>query len=604
MTDVSFHYYNAGWQDLTSHLKNFKIEEYGIQRVPQATVTLFGKASDLTAFLASPYKLTRIRAKPVDTWQTLFYGYVDNPFHKALLGMLTDMRVVSLDCFGGLARLATDFITFDYYKLQSAITPLADENAWTYRKMIQDFLDYPDSTRDGTGLSGTGFTVVADNDPDGIDHIIDGSCSWSRQSLLDAIRTTCDQIGYDGYCEFGESVANIHLYPFDKASSGYLYAPYVKEPEYEGGSLNDIANVIFVWGGIDEGVPHDCDRWTEFGYGKYNPKAWSATSSPTDDVTISDTNNDNFHTATVDYGVNEKSVKFLCNTSNAQWIHSILDLTQTAEGLIDCLNRCKYLTFNIFPYTPSYYGFIIVALEDSNGNMIECACIQENKSQNVALFESGEPKTIQLDVGVAINDEYPLSFFYSIYDLMNDGKARAAGNKWYYHSGDTTFDWEHVKKIHFHFGQNGFPNLDDWSFELDGLYFIGGYRIEPFQSYSATLNPPAVDATSISQYGIHPFHYQNAQITSFEQAQAEGARLLNNLKDTIPRMTLSKLLPTTQFRPSNVVTVTGVDYRIANITYEWDTKTKEVHATYKIVGKTNPLPPIWTEQNELRYLVK
>ena len=80
--------------------------------------------------------------------------------------------------------------------------------------------------------------------------------------------------------------------------------------------------------------------------------------------------------------------------------------------------------------------------------------------------------------------------------------------------------------------------------------------------------------------------------------------MVANLQNPIPKLTLTKILPTTQLYPSNVVTVSGVDYRVYGVIYEWDTAKKDVHATYKLVGKTSPMPPIWTEQNEMRYLIK
>lgn len=171
-------------------------------------------------------------------------------------------------------------------------------------------------------------------------------------------------------------------------------------------------------------------------------------------------------------------------------------------------------------------------------------------------------------------------------------------------TASTTFDWEHVEKAYFTLGKFGGSTVSSWSLELDGIIFIGGMKIKPFEEYSETLNPPAKDQTSINQYDIHPYPQNDTQISSFEQAQAEGARILANLKNPIPRLTLTKLAPTTQYHPSNVVTISGVDYRITKMTYEWASKKKECHVTYKVIGKTNPLPPIWTEQNELRYLVK
>lgn len=139
-----------------------------------------------------------------------------------------------------------------------------------------------------------------------------------------------------------------------------------------------------------------------------------------------------------------------------------------------------------------------------------------------------------------------------------------------------------------------------WGIYIDGLQFVGGQRISQFH----ILNPPASDETSINTYGMHPFKHTDSTLSSFEQAQAEAARVLNNLHEPIPILKCTKLLPTTQLYPSNVVTVATVDYRIASEIYEWHAQNKRIEATYNMVTKTSPLPEIWTQDNVLRYLVR
>lgn len=579
MTDISIHYYNNGWQDLTAYAKNFKIEDYGITKVPTVTVTLEGLASNLSTFMANMHRLIRIRANQ-SGWQTLFYGYVDNPFLKTFLGMSTDMRKISLDCVGAMQRLAVDNITFDYYKLQSAITPLADANAWTFRKMIQDFLTYPDSEYD------TGFDVVAAIDANGIDHIIDASCSWNKHSLLDAVRTVCDRIGYDGYLT-GNDVDpfELRLFPFNKASTFTLAPPFVKEPEYDGGSLNDMANIIKVWGGVDAGIPSDGDRWTEWAMAKYSPAIWSAARSGAT-TNVIDINNTVF---TDVLRVNTKCLEVNTTGSLNAFLLIELHIPNTEYEEIDAKNRMQQLVFNImfFKSFGTAAFDVIVFLTDSSNNKIKYRPMQQG---GLGIYEVGTEVALQIPLNTT--------------QILSAGWFGNVGiNNWYYHDG-TTFDWEHVVKMEIQIQSLPAPTAEQlWGVYIDGVQFIGGKSIDPFQE--PTLNPPIKSQDSINQYGVHYLPYQDTTISSFEQAQTEGARLLNNLKNPIPMLTISKQpIPTTQLYPSNVVTVLGVDYRIQSIIYEWDSNVKDVTATYKLVSKTSPLPPIWTIMNELRYLVK
>ncbi|MFA5307554.1 MAG: hypothetical protein WC365_08955, partial [Candidatus Babeliales bacterium] len=280
--DVEVTYYDTTAEqfvDLTPYLTAYQVQDEGVSQVTSGIVNLESARTDFTDFLANPYRLIRIRNNP-SSWYPIFFGYVDDCHVRTLPGTITERSKISLDLMGYEAKLAQDYITFDYYKHQSAISPLADSNAYSYRDMIEAYLTYPDSTRDGTGLSGTGFTVTAANAPTGIDAIIDGSCNWHKQSLFEATRTVCEHIGYDGYFPRFTSetfTPTINLYPYSKNSAATLTAPFIEEPEYNYGSLNDVANIAFIWGGIDAGVPSDGDRLTEWAVTKYPTyPAWTS----------------------------------------------------------------------------------------------------------------------------------------------------------------------------------------------------------------------------------------------------------------------------------------------------------------------------------------
>jgi len=594
--DVEVEYYSDAWHDLTSYLTAYRVQDEGISQVSGGIVNLESARSDFTDFLANPYRLIRIRNNP-SSWYPIFFGYVDDCHVRTLPGTIAERSKISLDLMGYEAKLAQDYITYDYYAHQSAISPLADSNAFSYRDVIESFLTLPDSTRDGTGLSSTGFTVTAANAPTGIDGIIDGSCNFHKQSLFEATRTICEHIGYDGYFPKFTNLPftpTMNLYPYSKASATTLTAPFIEEPQYSYGSLNDVANIAFIWGGVDVGVPSDGDRWTEYGATKYSPAAWTANrASATNTVTDED------KTVFTNAGItaNNKCVKF--NTTNSTDLNFIveLDITQTDELTVDALSRCSSLIFSLKSYkvgTPTTGYLLSFYLKDSSNNVIAYKSVHDYTLGIAHVWSFGDERQFELSIGTNT----------SIASSTLD-------NQWYQFTG-STFDWEHVVsfKVIMNWAQllgMGNPAVEEhWGMYIDGLQFVGGYEIKPFEWYSETLNPPVQDATSIAAYGMHPIHIQDTTIASFEHAQAEGARVIANMKDPKPILSVKKPLPeTTQLYPSNVVTVASTEYRIKNVTYNWKYGNhKTTNVEYQLVGKIASLPPIWTMTNELRFLVK
>jgi hypothetical protein len=274
-------------------------------------------------------------------------------------------------------------------------------------------------------------------------------------------------------------------------------------------------------------------------------------------------------------------------------VEATLDLDKTEYGSVDTINRCKTLNFNFVTCFSDiddgdYIWELYVYLTDTSGVKI----VQRIKGTGYeGSTTNHKEKAVSLTLGTAIMP--------SIYTNSND--------LWYYSSAGT-FDWEHVQKVSIRLKITGTeaPISDYYGFAIDGLQFEGGYEIKPFEWYSKTLNPPVQDATSIAAYGMHPIHIQDTTISSFDQAQAEGARVIQNMKDPKPTLSVKKVLPeTTQLYPSNVVTVASTEYRIKNIVYNWKYGDRKVtNVEYGLIGKTAPLPPIWTMINELRFLVK
>ncbi|MCW4018072.1 MAG: hypothetical protein NWF00_05270 [Candidatus Bathyarchaeota archaeon] len=605
-------YLNIGgeWVDFQNNATAFKVEDKNLLAVPHATVNLEGFRSDFTDYISSPYCLSRLQIKPVDAedFYSVFYGYVHAPRMKVIPGTLTNKVKLSLDMCGGAQRLASDFITFDYYTLQSAISPYTDtDEKWTYRRMIQDFLDHPDSTCDGTGLSGTGFTVCAEENSEGIDANIDASCSWNGQSLLEAIRTTCDRIGYDGYCFVDDLLeAKVNLYPYSKTSVATLADPFVGEPEIFFGDINDVANVVFVTGGIDMGIPSDGDRLTEFVVAKYSPAAWSvallnnAFETGTGDASITDADNTDFEEVNRS---NSKCVRVRATNTTDTVLRAVLDLSKTEYGSVDIANRVSMFSsaFRLVNSSPGGGNVIYVRLflTDTNGlSLCYIFANPENSASSYWAFNTETALNVNLRMDTEIIRVSSIPAFGNYYP-----------NRWFaiYPATPETFDWEHVTiaTIEVKWGSGAPTSGLSWGFDLDGLVFEGGYDIKPFAPYSATLNPPVQDSTSQGWYGTHVLNVNDNTIGSFDQAHAEGQRLLANLAYPHPQLTVKKSSAhATQLRPSDVVTVDSVDRRISQMTYEWSSKNKRIDVEYKLLEATAPLPPLWSQLNELRLLVK
>lgn len=602
LTDVKVeHYSGEAWTDFTPYLIGFNVTDHNINTVPHASLLLFGDRSDFDEYLNMPYRLIRIQTRPESVWQPIFYGYVSHPLTRKIAGTHSTINKIklSLDCVGAANRLTKDYVSFDYYKLQSAISPhVGSENNWTYRRMIEDMLSNPDSGED------TGFVLHADVNEVGIDANIDRSCSWDRQTILEAVRIVCDRIGYDGYYAFDDThTPGLYLqkYDDDQTVVAALDPPFINEPEYNYGDINDVFNHIYVWGGVDKGVPSDGDKWTEYGVEKYDPTIWSGETDSNDGtVTPSDVDNTDF---AEDYRVNNKAIKFLHTGwsgiriyGSARKIVTRAALNIANAGLtVDAANRISAINFNIHLFgggedaAGAKYGSLYAI--DNSGNVIKYANV-------IALTNPTSASSFICDLAISVE----LGGNIALAEAGTDGRF----GMWQYVSG-ADFNWADIRtlkiEVDTHFATA--TPAGEVGFTIDGLQFVGGYPIEPFQPYSTLLNRPVTDEVSKGYYGVSVLHHQDTLLTSFEQAQTEGQRLLNNLAYPHGTLTIQKGdVATTLLKPSMYVTVEGLKQRIADIQYDWHVKDKKVKVTYTLVDPAQPLPPIWTTQNELKRAIK
>lgn len=598
MTDLfELSYYDTGlsqWVNVADYVTDFTVEEMGIQRASALRYTVHGNYSAFDALLNGHHKQMRALIKPegaIDYYR-VFYGWIWEPKADLETGSSTKITL-PLDCRSITQRLADDTVTVDYYSMQAASSPktvITYADTDTSMGVIDDFLLTPDSGFD------TGFLLDA---PSGgnIHNAVDRTCNFDRQTLLDAIRVICDRCGYDGWTDIDVEQKKLYLRPFGYGSSvATLTQPFLA-CSWSRGSLDDIVNYVLVHGGTDEGTPSDGDRWTEYGYTKYTSTPWSATIS-SGTIVVSDVDNTNFVKNGVDYGVNDKAIRAEATTVNNISIEFKLDLdlTKTNELKADCLERCTELSFFFYPFTNDTQSTfqhltLTIGLVDNSANEIRYKC----EGINGVWFDPAQLQKIRISLG----------------------KTNAIGTrkdflqKWYYEVG-STFDWKNVVKVRFIVTNQRFNSGTVWGCEIDGLQFLGGFPIDPFAEYAGTYNLYQYNQTSIDTYGVHVLHHQDTVISSFEHAAKEGERVLTNLKDPIAKLEIKIPALITRILPSNLVTVTipqlGINAEtwrvIPPVRYEWNANRKTIHQTLTLTKSTTPLPPLWSEQPELRSFVK
>jgi len=608
--EISVECYNqtsSSWQDHTNNVVGFDIRETGIQRISTATINLEGRRTSLTSILQNPYRLTRILFRPQSSsWLTPFYGYVNADHVKEIPGTTEQREKISLDCLNTAARLDDDTITFDYWQLQSAQTPYTT-NDWTYRRMLQNILEYPDSRAAGANNYPIEFNIDAPNNPNGLDHVIDSGCNYQTHTIFDVIRTVCDRIGYDGYYYTASQTQRpqIILRPFQKTSSATFGPNYLREPEYYSGALSDVRNVIYVWGGIDTGYPPDGDRWTEYGYTKYQPRIWTATVTSTYTATIADQGNFIFFDKP-NYKKGSQCIQARRDGSGltSYTLTANLYLTRIPEIGTTGLNATVRSTSLNFLFK------MIDVLISINGTEVPYT----QKTRHKVMFYLLDNNNNTLRYTVRTNDDFgaintnvltETDYFFNLpIGPSAEIKPNNSGssNCWELIQGES-FNWEHL--VRFTIAVEAVPRTINSRtyFFIDSLQFSGGVKIDPFTMNQLNISPVVKDQTSMNSHGLHVMHLRDNEINSFEHARVEANRVLANLKDPIPTMTFT-VVPTQLLWPGAVVQVSGAYHRIKEIHYNWLNTDKKLTATYTCVGQTSPLPPIWTEEATQKYLIK
>ena len=477
MTSTPFEisYYDGVWNNITPYVKQWTIDDAGIQKVPTLSAILRSSYSNLAPLLTSHHKPIRVLIAPDGiNYYRPFYGNIWHPHDGEPVTGTVDHLQLALDARGVTQRLADDEVSYDYWADQAGTYPTT---LWTYLSMLRDMLLQPDSGYD------TGIAV--DYGAGAITNAVDQSATFQSQTILDAVRAACDRIGYDGYSELNVNMPTLYLRPFGStASVANLIQPFTKA-KWDGGSLDDVINYVTVKGGTDSGMPIG-DRFTELAVSKYNPPIWSVVIyNGTGNTTLNDYTNAQFKTAKL--GAGSWSIKGTVQTRDGFGMYLELDPTaNNGSGVyfFDCLNRLGSLGFDVMHIgtTPSGVACnsFFVYLIDGSGNRIHyCWRPSEN-----AMLQPSTPYHAIIDVGknIKIDPANP-------HPPISPSVQWEVGGRWFYDVGFTTFDWSNVVKIRFCNFINTKDALvtKDWGLAIDNLQFIGGYPIDPFADFAENL---------------------------------------------------------------------------------------------------------------------
>jgi hypothetical protein len=473
-TPFEISYYNGSWINISPYVKQFTVEDSGIQKVPTATVMLRSAYSNLTALLTSHHYPLRVLIAPdLVNYYRIFYGDIWHPQDADLTTGSTDRMSLTLDARGITQRLADDEISWDYWADQAAAYPTT---LWTYLSMLTDMLLQPDSGYD------TGIAV--DYAAGAITSAVDRAATFKGQTILDALRAVCDKIGYDGWTELNVNTPTIYLRPFGGTSSiATLTQPFLK-CRWNAGSLDDIVNYVTVKGGTDAGMPIT-DRFTEQAVSKYMPPIWSIGVTDVNgnpvagNTTLTDADNATFLTSKL--GAGTKCIRGTVQSVNGFIIYLELYPNNNGGsgiGYFDCKNRLQTLAFDIMHIgiNPSSVACkkLDILLTDAAGHQIRYWWMCERS----VMMQNGTCYHVEIPVGDATS-------------TMRLYGAEDRGFKWGFTYNGTDFDWSTVAKIRLESTINSADNLitKEWGLSIDNMQFIGGYEIDPFAEYAEQLSP-------------------------------------------------------------------------------------------------------------------
>jgi hypothetical protein len=575
------------WTELQDYAVSFQVRDAGVLKVPTANIFLHnfgGRFTDVTNDLyLKNYGIIRIRANIRDSiCDTLFYGRIyskrDPLSGSYFIGGFGSGFGAGFQVGTGGSRSTVEVFCKDIgaQKLLDQTKTYSEGQGYASQKIkckdaIEHFLANPDSGID------TNITLETDN---GLITTTDFPRDPNKDTLLDLLRQVADAIGYDGYCYVNGS-NQLKLY-FKEAGNEEtnpvitLQRPFKTiEPNYD---LDEIANIVFVWGNTDVGVPPDV--WTQNGIAKY-PSAWTSPSN----ATLSDVDPPDDQNWSTD-----NCVKMLRTTSIGE-LSATLDLNQAGyknvlgNTYIDCTwFRAEPQLKRFTNYKVKYRGrytaggttnnFLTPSLFDTEGNEI-----YYGGAYGAAAAPSSEMWT---------HVDTPVGQDQTIYPY-----ADAANPAWHYQTGVSSFNWK-VAKLKWRAGYIN-SNVDaDSYFYIDYTEFTGQYKIDPI--LYPELNPKIEDLTGGTIPEPKVYHHEDEKITNFEIAQTIGQYVLAIKKNLTRKVTVTKSAYTWMkphqflrlYHPEHNIAY-NEKYRILEIQQDWTTEKKVLRTTFDLIKRSDVL---------------
>jgi len=503
--DISVKYWDGDtWTNLINETISFRISRKGLQALPTLEVVL----DNWKGKFFHPYNfsynedylnkgLAYSEASCIEIWcdigtgfKNMFRGYIErvecNPsiFHKDEITVLA---------YHEHPQLLKDSVTKDFRELGKTIS-----------EALEELLTDPDS--------GEGIDFVIEHDG-GIITTTKCKEDFKGEKLFDAIQRLMETIAYDGYWgyKYTSPFRKLNVYPVGTRT---IFKSYDKphlliKPEI---SLEEIFSKIYVFGGIDKGLPKDGDSaFTENHpsgtWSSYDPSPTNFEEYDTDTVKIGQYSVEVYHAT-----VPGTRVGLTCNFINA--LGKRLDMSK------------RFLKLRVWRRMDIGLSSAHFWLEDKDGNIIE---------HTFTPYYVGQ--WIEQEVG----------------DL---GKPIDETELWTQEVG-TTFDWSKIEKFHC-VASEGYAGYID----LDGLMFKGYLSIDPYEH--PDLNPPAQVEEGKGWLGYPSlYHFRKEEIETFEEAQEIAKLLAQILCKPLWRMKI-KVKVEPEIYPSYLVKVNLPDYGIEN----------------------------------------
>lgn len=515
------------WTEITDDTKLIEVDCGNIAKLSYARIVLNNKNGQYTSgageILNGKYlKIDADVREPSDP-DNIFWGKI---YRKRGKQKGRKNPLLALHCFGLDKKLMEDTITRDYRE------EYLDGDDLTMQTVIEDMFANPDSGENTNFVLETDGGLITSTPP--LDN-------FRRTELLKAIQNIADNIGYDGYFYMNGNVPTLYLKAIGTVNPSpavTLADPFIEiNPTFD---IENVGNHIFAWGDIDIGFPSTKDEWTENDI----LTDWAAGSGDTRAVD------------TVNYFYGAKSVK-LTDTDDNNMIEGTFTLPET----LDLTNgRFYYMSFMLrYELTQTLRSLFPpqITLTDSSGNKIK--------------HLGGTPTSKH---GIWNNYRRPI-YHVEIYDTTKDGE-------WFYDTG-SSFNWNLVS---INFVTIGTFDITPDVMNIDGLYFIGGLRIDPFKY--PVLNPPKYDQPSIDAFGRMVMHVDDPLIRSFNQAQDVATYVLAANKNEM-KLVKCKKSAYTWLKANQNVTLTHSPWAISgtwrtiHVHHDWSVKTQVLRTTTELV---------------------